>query len=227
MKSPRYWTVILLLVVTAVLLYSRGDKDRVPYSEPLSLMPRTIGIRTSYDVPMEDAVLAILGKGDFLNRVYIGSTPGIQPVSSTGQQLTNVPPIGLFIGYFPTQRTGQSIHSPQHCLPGAGWTFESSRYTWITDDNGKKFHVGEYVISDGTTRQYVLYWYQAHGRSIANEYAAKVYMVADAIRYNRTDGALVRVISPMLPNESADTARERVVRFTAQMTPSLGRFIPD
>ncbi len=120
----------------------------------------------------------------------------------------------------------QTIHSPQHCLPGAGWAFESSRYTWITADNGKRFHVGEYVISDGTIRQFVLYWYQAHGRSVPNEYAAKLYMIADAIRYNRTDGALVRVISPVQPNESIDAARERVVKFTGQMAPSLAVLSP-
>ena len=59
MKSPRYWTVILLLVVTAGLLYSRGDTDRVPYSEPLSMMPKTIGVRTSYDVPMDLSLIHI------------------------------------------------------------------------------------------------------------------------------------------------------------------------
>ncbi len=72
----------------------------------------------SHDEPIDDQVLQILGKGDFLNRVY---------ESQNGDR--RVPPVGLFIGYFPTQRTGQTIHSPQHCLPGAGWTFESSRYT--------------------------------------------------------------------------------------------------
>jgi EpsI family protein len=227
MKSPRYWTVIILLVATAFILYTRGDTDRVPASEPLSQMPQTIGIRTSYDVPMDDAVLEILGKGDFLNRVYVGTRPSVRPVSSHVPPSQAVPPIGLFIGYFPTQRTGQSIHSPQHCLPGAGWSFESQSYTDLTANDGKKYRVGEYVISDGTSKQFVLYWYQAHGRSIANEYIAKLYMIADAIRLDRTDGALVRVISPILPNEPVSTARERVVQFTGEMAPSLSRFIPN
>jgi EpsI family protein len=218
---------MLLLAVTAMLLFSRGDTDRVPYSEPIAQMPRSFLGLSSYDIPIDDETLSILGKGDFLNRVYTDSVPGVQPVSSTAGASTHTPNSGLFIGYFPTQRTGQSIHSPQHCLPGAGWAFESSRYTWITADDGKRFHVGEYVISDGTVRQFVLYWYQAHGRSVPNEYAAKLYMIADAIRYNRTDGALVRVISPVQANESIDAARERVVKFTGQMAPSLGRFIPD
>jgi EpsI family protein len=226
MKTTRFWTVILLLIATAFVLHSRGDSDKVPYSQPLSLMPQTIGPWTSQDVPMEADVLAILGKGDFLNRIYTGPRTLVQTVS-TSNGANSMAPVSLFIGYFPTQRTGQSIHSPQHCLPGAGWTFESSRYTDFTADDRKVYRVGEYVISDGTTRQFVLYWYQAHGRSIANEYTAKLYMIADAIRLNRTDGSIVRVISPVLPAETVADARDRVMKFTGEMAPFLPRFIPD
>jgi EpsI family protein len=221
MKSPRYWTVVVLLLATAIVLHSRGDVDRVPNSEPLSQLPQQIGGWTSRDIPMQEDVLAVLGKGDFLNRLYDNSN------ESSSAPPNSAVPIGLFIGYFPTQRTGQSIHSPQHCLPGAGWTFESQRYVNLTADNGKPYRVGEYVISNGSSKQFVLYWYQAHGRSIANEYVAKAYMIGDAIRLNRTDGALIRVISPILPTEPESAARDRVVRFTSQLAPMLPRFIPD
>lgn len=228
MKFARLSTVVLLLIATAVVLNARGDVDRVPASEPLRLMPQTIGTWTSRDIPMEEEVLAILGKGDFLSRIYVDSAPPAQGASDfpRANPIQNAP-ISLFIGYFATQRTGQSIHSPQHCLPGAGWIFETSRYTNLTASNGKRYKVGEYLISDGTTRQFVLYWYQAHGRSIPNEYVARAYMIADAIRRNRTDGAIVRVITQVLPSESVDVARERVIRFTAQMSPNLPSFIPD
>jgi EpsI family protein len=135
--------------------------------------------------------------------------------------------MGVLIGYFPTQRTGQSIHSPQHCLPGAGWVFESSRYSTLDDIRGKRFNVGEYVINNGEIRQFVIYWYQAHGRSIANEYRAKAYMLADAIRFNRTDGALIRIITPIAPTETIDSARQRAIRFTSHMTPYVPQFIPN
>lgn len=231
MKLARFSAVVLLLLVTAFLIHARGDADHVPYTQPLSGMPQTIGDWTSQDVPLQDEVLAVLGKGDFLNRVYVSTPPAVVPVSASNQTTPSdslhAAPISLFIGYFATQRTGQSIHSPQHCLPGAGWTFESSRYSTLTDQAGKLYNVGEYLISDGTTKQFVIYWYQAHGRSIPNEYVAKAYMIADAIRLNRTDGAIVRVITPVLPAESVDTARERALRFTAQITPSLPRFIPN
>ena len=119
------------------------------------------------------------------------------------------------------------MHSPQNCLPGAGWTFDSRRYVTLTDVNGKNYRVGEYVISNGEARQFVIYWYQAHGRSIPNEYMAKAYMVVDAIRMDRTDGALVRVITQIAPTETVADARKRAVRFTDMMQPLLPRFIPN
>jgi EpsI family protein len=87
--------------------------------------------------------------------------------------------------------------------------------------------LGEYIISNGAARQFVIYWYQAHGRSIANEYTAKFYLIADAMRLNRTDGALVRVITPIVPNEEVSAARKRAEEFTMRLAPLLPRFIPD
>ena len=218
MRSPRFWIVLILLTSTIFVLQSRGDVDRVPASEPLSLMPQTFGHWTAQEIPLTQDTLEVLGKGDFLNRIYTFQR-------SAGE--APVPPISLFIGYFASQRTGQTMHSPQNCLPGAGWVFESRNYANIRDINGKNYNVGQYVISNGDVKQFVIYWYQAHGRSIPNEYMAKGYLVADAIRTNRTDGALVRVITEIMPSESLETAEARAIHFTQQMAPNLPRFIPN
>lgn len=216
-----------LLLVTAFVLQSRGDTDRVPASEPLSRMPEAFGSWTARDFPLDDDTLSVLGKGDFLNRVYTFSEPAALASGSVLSRPLASAPISLFIGYFSTQRTGQTMHSPQHCLPGAGWTFDSQKYVNLKDVNGKDYKVGEYLISNGDSKQFVIYWYQAHGRSVPNEYLAKLYMVTDAIRTNRTDGALVRVITPVLANEPLQSAEDRALHFTQQMAPNLPRFIPD
>jgi len=213
MKSPRFWAVALLLAGTALLLQFRGDHDLIPASEPLSQVPRTIAGRTGSDVPIDQETLDLLGVGDFLLRDY---TRG-------GGSL----PVGLLIAYYPTQRTGVTMHSPKHCLPGSGWVFESSRYIDLSDVNGKSHQVGEYVIADGDNRQFVIYWFQEHGRSIANEYLARVYLVTEAMQLNRTDGALVRVITPIDGIEGTSRARARAEAFTAQLFPMLPRFIPN
>jgi EpsI family protein len=218
MKSPRFWVVLLLLLATFTTLHLRASVDRVPPSEPLSLLPQSIDQWSSQDVPISQDTLDILGDGRFLNRLYTNSTP-------TGHLAE--PPVSLFIGYFPTQRTGQSIHSPQNCLPGAGWSFVSSRKIYLNSPELKNYAVGEYVIANGTAKQVVLYWYLAHGRSIANDYVAKAYMMADAIRYNRTDGALVRLVTPLDSNETLESAHARVVKFADRFVPMLPRFIPN
>lgn len=228
MKSAKFWAVVVLLLGAFILLNHRGDADNVPYSVPLSQFPSTIGNWHAQDVPLDSETLAVLGKGDFLNRLYYRPLPsGDQDTDPIAANYDTSQPVSLFIGYFPTQRTGQTMHSPQHCLPGAGWVFDSQRYTTIQDVNGKNYRVGEYVISNDEQRQFVIYWYQAHGRSIPNEYEAKAYMVADAIRMNRTDGALVRVITPLLANDTIATARARALSFTSKMLPFLPRFIPN
>ena len=213
MKYPRFWTVVALLVATALLLRAHGNTDLVPVSEPLSQVPRTIGGWSGSDVPIDPDTLNTLGKGDFLSRVYA--------------QENQLALIGLFIGYFPTQRTGVTIHSPKNCLPGAGWDFESTSYVDLNDAQGKPHRVGEYIIANGENRQFVIYWYQAHGRSIASEYMAKFFLVADAMRMNRTDGALIRVSTPIGSADGAALAKARVEAFTVQLVPLLSRFVPN
>lgn len=221
MKSPRLWIIVLLMSFTALVLHVRGDVDRVPQSLPLAGLPSTIGSRSATDIALDDEVLQILGHGEFLNRMYLANT------TLPAQQPGDRAPIGLFIGYFPTQRTGQSIHSPQNCLPGAGWTFLSSGIVQFKDATGKEFNVGDYLITDGTSSQEVLYWYQMHGRSIANDYKAKLYTLADSIRYGRTDAALVRIITPVLAGEDRLVARNRAIGFAKQITPVLPAYVPD
>jgi EpsI family protein len=223
MRSPRLWLVVLLMSFTALALHVRGDVDLVLPSRPLTEFPATIGPRTACDIPLKQDVLDILGKGFFLNRVYI---PSLTACGSSTVP-TGTPPISLFIGYFPTQRTGQSIHSPQNCLPGAGWSFLSSGVTTLTDANGKQYRVGDYLITDGNSTQEVLYWYQMHGRSIASDYKAKMYTLADSIRYRRTDAALVRVITQVGSSEDSAAAHDRVVTFAQQIAPQLPAYVPN
>jgi EpsI family protein len=221
MKSPRLWCVVLLMFFTALVLYVRGDVDRVPPSTPLTQFPSTIDGRTAVNIPLDQEVLQVLGKGFFLNRLYV------VPASTVPGHPGDRASISLFIGYFPTQRTGQSIHSPQNCLPGAGWTFQSSGVTDLTDPDGQTSSVGEYLITNGSATEEVLYWYQMHGRRIASDYKAKLFTLADSIRYGRTDAALVRVVTPVAPGEDRSQARNRVVNFAGQLSPLLPAYIPN
>jgi EpsI family protein len=220
MRHLRFWTICLLLSVTLLLVHLRGDTDRTPASTPLAQFPTRVGGLIGTDIPISLDSLAILGNGIFLSRLY-------QPDSLAVTANPDRNALSLFIGYFPTQRSGQSIHSPQNCLPGAGWTFESKGVTEIPAGNQRRYRVGEYLISNGTYKQEVLYWYQSHGKSIANDYLAKLYMMRDAILYDRTDAALVRIITSLQPGETQQDAHRRAVAFAKKITPLLPTYIPD
>lgn len=218
MRSAKFWVVFVLLAACLTTLKLRGDVDHVPPTAPLSLVPQTIDGLTAQDYPLDAETLAVLGDGRFLNRIYAKLGPGGQPTGA---------PVSLFIGYFPTQRSGQSIHSPQNCLPGAGWAFLSSKVINLPTADGHPYPVGEYLIGNAGQRQVVLYWYLAHGRSVANDYKAKAYMMLDALRWNRTDGSLIRIVTPVGTNEPLQTAQQRAIQFANQLTPQLPRFIPN
>ena len=226
MRYPRYWTVIGLLSLALVALYRRGDGDHVPPSTPLDDFPGLVGSLSSVSMPIDPEALAILGQGFFLNRVFTPPRADADSVKPLPGSETSGP-VGLFIAYFPTQRTGQSIHSPQNCLPGSGWSFESSGTTELTDASGHRSQVGDYVIVNGDQRAEVLYWYQSHGRAIASDYKAKVYMLVDSIRYSRSDAALVRIVTPIQPSEQQENAHDRAVRFAQRLIPMLPAYIPN
>jgi EpsI family protein len=213
--------VTVLLCFTALVLHVRGDVDRAPDARPLNEMPTAIDGRTSTDIPLDAETLAILGDGFYLNRVYMPT--GNLAVSSPGERTE----IGLYIAYLPSQRTGQSIHSPQNCLPGAGWAIESSQVTQFAGNDGRQYEVNDNLIVNGTATEEVLYWYQLHGRSIASDYRAKIDTLADSIRYGRTDEALVRIITQVLPGESRASARDRAVVFAQQVVTLLPAYVPN
>ena len=234
MNLPRFVLVAGMMAATASMIYLRRAVDDVPSSVPLELLPHQIDNRSAVDITIPEVTLQLLGKGRFLNRVYssrgnadAGTAAANATAASTAAAQDAAVPVSLFIGYFPTQRTGQSIHSPQNCLPGAGWTFETEKTILLPGAGGRKYQVGEYVITDGTQKQEVLYWYRAHGRSIASDYRAKLYMLLDAIRYNRTDGALIRVITPLVPGEPEGAAHARATTFASQVAAMLPAYIPD
>ena len=214
MKSNwRFVITVALLATTAIFLQARGQREILPNREPLAALPYQLEEWTGTDVAMQQDVLDILGPGDFLQRFY---------------ENTSVPQpyVDLFLAYFPSQRSGDTIHSPKHCLPGAGWLPTESGRISISLPGRAPFEANRYLIAKGDERQLVLYWYWAHNRALASEYWAKFFLVADSIRLNRSDGSLVRVITPLLPGEAVDVAQQRLLSFAGTVVPRLDRYIP-
>jgi EpsI family protein len=185
--------------------------ESTPPARPLSEFPDDIGsYKAVRDFAFDEQTLKVLGVTDYINRAYYSPSLG---------------ELGLYIGYFRTQRTGAAIHSPKNCLPGAGWQPAKEETYQLSLADGRKVPVNLYVIQKDLDQQVVLYWYQSHGRVVASEYWGKFYMVADAIRLNRTDAALVRVTSPVR-NGDLESARNQAIAFAQKVAIDVEQVIP-
>ena len=207
-----------LLGVAAVSLGAMTRTEVIGPREPLAALPLSLGDWRGRDEgPLDARVLEILGADEYLIRGYL--RPG-------------GPFLSLYVGYYNTQRQGQTIHSPLNCLPGAGWEPTSRKRITLPaeadDRSGKRpAEINRLVIQKGIDRQLVLYWYQAHGRIVASEYWGKIYTVLDAIRLNRSDGSMVRVIVPIASADAgAEQAAERVaLEFVRTLLPALSKHL--
>jgi exosortase D (VPLPA-CTERM-specific) len=206
--KPASTVAILLGGAMAVALVSRTEA--VPAHRPLEHFPKDVGAWHGVGEALPPPVLEVLRVSDYVMRLY--RAPGRVPV-------------WLYVGYYATQRQGQIIHSPQQCLPGAGWSFLShDRARLALPGRSDAAVVNDVVIGKGDERQVVVYWYQERGRITASEYAAKLHLLGDAITRNRTDGALVRMSSTV--RTSVDAARADLLEFARLSYPHLAEFLP-
>ena len=210
-RPARILTVLLLL--QAVAYYAVASRrDIIPNVAPLSVFPAVVqGWNLEHEYPIDEEVQKVLRADDTLNRVYVS------PEDKTGAS--------LMIAFFRTQRYGQSTHSPKNCLPAAGWRPTEDMKVSVDIPGRAPIVVNKYVIAHGDEQSIVLYWYQSHNRVIAGELAARCWLVADAIRYSRSDTALVRIVVPILGDRSA--AENAAVNFVRAVYPDVVRQFPN
>jgi EpsI family protein len=207
----RFLVAVAMLAGTALLLQARHSAEVLPLRPSLGSFPHTLEGWTSSDIPLTEDVLDVLGPGDFLLRDY------------QDRAQNNV---YLFVAYFPSQRTGDTIHSPKNCLPGAGWSPVRADRIAISVSGHKPFPANRYLIAKGNERQLVLYWYWAHDRAVASEYAAKFYLVTDSIRMNRSDGSLIRVSTALGPTQDVESAQRLLLSFAGEVVPRINTYVP-
>ena len=214
---PRALLLFACLVISAGVVARADRAEPIAIRQTLDRFPTNIGEWSGVpQAPFTKDILDVLGVDDYLTRGYF------TPNRAEGA--------GLYIGYYQSQRQGDTMHSPMNCLPGAGWEPLSQSFLKINVPSSaatREIEVNRYVIRKGLDRQLVLYWYQAHDRVVASEYWGKFYLVADAVRMNRTDGALVRVIVPVASDDVGEVRAEATaVRFVRAMFPHLSEFLP-
>lgn len=160
---------------------------------------------------LKPAIERILGADDYLSALYVN------PAEAA--------PVDLFLSFYARQTAGNAVHSPEVCLPGAGWEIASLAVTPV-EVAGQSFAVNRAVIQKGAERQLVWYWFEGRGRRLTGDFAAKGFTLLDSLREGRSDGGLVRLITPIGEGGQA-AADARIARFLAAALPEFPRFIPD
>lgn len=203
--------VTLALLAHGGVFYGSSRSENVPIVQPLSSFPKEFaGWRLAQEGVVDEETRAVLQADDILSRHYV-SAEGVLA--------------SAFIAYFQTQRTGRAPHSPKNCLPGNGWSPTTAEIISIAVPGETPISANRYIVARGEDRSIVLYWYQSRNRTVASEYWAKAFTVADSIRYNRSDTALVRIVVAARGG-GEDAATAVATRFARDMFKYLRAYLP-
>ena len=213
MKSSVRFGVLLVLILVAGVLVNAWSYLGEAHVERKQLkdFPQNLGAwqKTGNDQILDDETLKVLRASDYLLRDFR---------KSDGQAAN------LYVGYYASQRSGATYHSPLNCLPGSGWTLSEPGKATIALPDGSSFIANKYVIQNGDYKSLMIYWYQGRGRNVASEYWGKVYTVFDSVRLRRSDGAMVRVTVPIRDSEAA--AEQTAIEFASTASNVLPGFVP-
>lgn len=209
----RFWFLIAVLLAGGIIISwanSRGEASVVRRS--LSEIPRVIGDWTQRGAPIrfDQATESVLGTTDYTMREFT---------------LENGRIANVYVGYYSSRRTGATYHSPQNCLPGAGWVMKEPEIIEITTGQGKTFPANRFIIENGIYKEILIYWYQGRGRAVASEYNDKIFTIWDSVLRRRSDGAMVRVMTSVGNSEAE--ANAAATSLAAKIAEQLSEYVPD
>jgi exosortase D (VPLPA-CTERM-specific) len=206
---------LMAAAVSAALLFLPAPDRVAPGRDPFSLFPRTLSDWSGSASLLDPATERTLGADDYLNITYIA--PGATTY------------VNFFSAFYENQSDGSGIHSPEVCLPAGGWEVFSIDPREIDMEGTPygRFTVNRAVIQKGLSKQLVYYWFEQRGRRMTNDYIAKASVVWDGLTRGRTDGALVRFVTPIADGETEAEAEARMLDFMRLALPRLPRFLPE
>ncbi len=212
-SSLRFTVLFISILLAGILVNSWAYLGEANVTrKQLKDFPDQLGDwrKNNPDQTIDEPTMKVLRASDYLLRDYRRSDG----------QIAN-----FYVGYYATQRTGATYHSPLNCLPGSGWTLSNPDTVTISLPDGTSFVANKYVIQNGEYKNLMIYWYQGRGRAVASEYWGKVYTVLDSVLRRRSDGALVRVTVPLGDSEPA--ALESAKDLSAKAATAIKEFVPN
>lgn len=205
---------LLTLAVSAAWTLRPASEVKLVERDPFVLYPRQLGDWSGSTTSLDPNVERTLGASDYLHATYIDSGSGDF--------------VNMFVAFYDKQTEGEGIHSPEVCLPVGGWEIFSLEPYEINpgDTPYGSFTVNRAVIQKELSKQLVYYWFEQRGKRMVNDFRAKMSVIQDGFTMGRTDGALVRFVTPILPGETEADADARLQRFMEPSLNRLPRFVP-
>lgn len=205
--------VALLIATAGAYALAPAPESALPERRDFREFPLDLGDWRGRPERMNPLHLGILRLDDYL----------LANFQDRGSGLVN-----LYVGYYATQRHGLAAHSPSECLPADGWEMqrlERRALPGVAGHDGP-LAVNRVVIQKGPSRQLVYYWFQQRERTLTGEYAVKAWLLWDLLTRQRSDGALVRLITPLAPGEAEAAADARLAGFAAEMALRIPSYVP-
>ena len=211
--SPRFITAVVLMGITALIAQTVNFREAVPIVQSFDRFPMVIDQWHGKPLSMEQKIINELNLSDYIIADY-----------KNGSNKS----VNFYTAYYESQRKGESIHSPASCLPGGGWVFHESGLVNLpsTDRYHSNARIKRAFIQKGAARQVSYYWFPMRGRVLTNMWEMKLFNFWDALTKQRTDGALVRVVTPVYPDENVEQADMRLQEFLSSVVPVLDEFLP-
>ncbi len=178
---------------------------------PLHEIPARLGSweQRNPDIRFDPETEKVLRASDYVMRDYYG--PGKR--------------LNLYVGYYASQRFGATYHSPLSCLPGTGWEMSDPQPVTLDTPGGRRVTAMRYIVSRGEHKEYLIYWYQGRGRTSASEYQDRLYTSFDSVLRRRSDGGMVRVMTPF--GKDPERSLAAVMDLTMHVADTIGEFLPD
>ncbi len=211
--QPQFVAAVILLGATWGLSQGIEFREKVPIAKSFDQFPVKIGEWNGTRGIMEQKFIDALDLSDYVLVDYL---------NQKGRS------VNFYVAYYESQRKGESIHSPATCMPGGGWIFKQAgavKLPFKLKDKGL-MPVNRALMEKSGTRQLTYYWFPQRGRILTNAYQLKIYAFWDALTRQRTDGALVRVMTPVYEFEELENAEKRLQGFVKEIVPALEKYLP-
>lgn len=211
---PLWMAVVLIALLALASTVVSRPTLQIPERLRFFSFPRQIADWQGRVAEVDPVALASLKLSDHLSLFY--------------QRPADQLPVSLWVAWYDTQIYGVSVHSPLACLPGAGWRVEGLTTYSVpaVHPGGGPLRVKRAIITLGTQRQLVYYWFPQRGRELTSEYLLKWYLFQDGLLMQRSDGALIRLTTPLPDLADVAAADERLTALLQALMPILPAYVP-